>query len=620
MLEIKNLTKEYDDLVIDNLSVTFPSTGMVIITGKSGCGKTTLLNIIGGIDLNYQGNIFIDNQNIREIKNYCRKHVGFIFQDFNLINWLNVKNNYLLPGFFTKIIYKRAIEDQEEKLELQKLKRKKVKLLSGGQKQRVALLRAIIKNVDILLCDEPTGSLDQENSQAVFELLKKEAKERLVIVISHDENLAIKYADQLYVMENGKLIKKRDSIKTTDKFYCRLKKHAPANIFKLVLLQYRSNLYRNLKISAGITLAIFCIMITFTLSGSLQNQVKKQLTSIFPNQLISIQQQNHQAINYQELINLKEHSQNQYLYGEPVDYEFIGISLKNSYATESTVYISDMTKKVQSNRIEYGRKLNKDDEIVLTKTTAVHLSNDYQKLINRYVYGYYLKDNQIKKIKLKIVGITDEVSMFDTMYINELANFEHISEIFKVNKEEITTQLVLMNLNQLVNVENEIKNLKEKYSYLDFKVAGQDINANVDNFLLQIQRVLLLFSSLALIAACFLIGEVLYLSVVEKTKDFGIFKCLGASKIQILLLVLLESVILVTVSFVLALILLIQIVQMINSLVITSYSFEGNFVSIDLKLLLVIYLFALGLGILSSCLPAFKASHLDPIKALKYHS
>lgn len=209
MLEIKNLTKEYDDLVIDNLSVTFPSTGMVIITGKSGCGKTTLLNIIGGIDLNYQGNIFIDNQNIREIKNYCRKHVGFIFQDFNLINWLNVKNNYLLPGFFTKIIYKRAIEDQEEKLELQKLKRKKVKLLSGGQKQRVALLRAIIKNVDILLCDEPTGSLDQENSQAVFELLKKEAKERLVIVISHDENLAIKYADQLYVMENGKLIKKK---------------------------------------------------------------------------------------------------------------------------------------------------------------------------------------------------------------------------------------------------------------------------------------------------------------------------------------------------------------------------------------------------------------------------
>ena len=279
-----------------------------------------------------------------------------------------------------------------------------------------------------------------------------------------------------------------------------------------------------------------------------------------------------------------------------------------------------MTKKVQSNRIEYGRKLNKDDEIVLTKTTAVHLSDDYQKLINRYVYGYYLKDNQIKKIKLKIVGITDEVSMFDTMYINELANFEHISEIFKVNKEEITTQLVLMNLNQLVNVENEIENLKEKYSYLDFKVAGQDINANVDNFLLQIQRVLLLFSSLAIIAACFLIGEVLYLSVVEKTKDFGIFKCLGASKIQILLLVLLESVILVTVSFVLALILLIQIVQMINSLVITSYSFEGNFVSIDLKLLLVIYLFALGLGILSSCLPAFKASHLDPIKALKYHS
>lgn len=620
MLEIKNLTKEYDDIVIDNLSVIFPSTGMVIIIGKSGCGKTTLLNIIGGIDLNYRGNIFIDNQNIREIKNYCRKHVGFIFQDFNLINWLNVKSNYLLPGFFTRIIYKRAIEDQEEKLGLYKLKRKKVKLLSGGQKQRVALLRAIIKNVDILLCDEPTGSLDQENGQMVFELLKHEAKERLVIVISHDMDLAIKYADQLYEMENGKLIKKRDAIKTTDKFYCRLKKHSPANIFKLVLLQYYSNLYRNLKISAGIILAIFCIMITFTLSGSLQKQVKKQLTSIFPNRLISIQQQNHQAINYQELINLKENLNNQYLYGEPIDYEFMGISLKDSYATESTVYISDTTKKVQTDRIEYGKKLNTDYEIVLSKTTAVHLSTDYQKLINRYVYGFYLKDNQIKKVKLKVVGITDEVSMFDTIYINELANFEHISEIFKVNKEEIMSQLVLMNLNQLVNVENEIENLKEEYPDLNFKIAGQDINANVDNFLLQIQRVLLLFSSLAIVAACFLIGEVLYLSVVEKTKDFGIFKCFGASKVQILLLVLLESAFLVTISFVLAFNLLIQIVQIINNLVIVSYGFEGNFVSIDFKLLLIIYLFALGLGILSSCLPALKASNIDPVKALKYHS
>ena len=112
----------------------------------------------------------------------------------------------MLAKFFTKISYKRAVEDQEEKLELRKLNKKKVKILSGGQKQRVALLRAMIKNVDILLCDEPTGSLDDKNAKMVFELLHAEAKERLVIVITHNEQLAYQYADQCFSMQNGQLI------------------------------------------------------------------------------------------------------------------------------------------------------------------------------------------------------------------------------------------------------------------------------------------------------------------------------------------------------------------------------------------------------------------------------
>ena len=168
MLEIKNLTKRYDETIIKNLNIILPSTGLIIIVGNSGCGKTTLLNLIGGIDQDYEGEILFDHQDIRKIKKYCRRHIGFIFQDFNLINWLNVKENYLLAKFFTKISYKRAVEDQEEKLELRKLNKKRVKILSGGQKQRVALLRAMIKNVDILLCDEPTGSLDDKNAKMVF--------------------------------------------------------------------------------------------------------------------------------------------------------------------------------------------------------------------------------------------------------------------------------------------------------------------------------------------------------------------------------------------------------------------------------------------------------------------
>lgn len=110
MLEIKNLYKRYDELIIDNLSITFPSHGMVVISGESGCGKTTLLNILGGIDQDYEGEILFDHQNIKTIKHYCRKHIGFIFQNFNLVNWLNVRQNYFLPKFFCQIIFKREIK------------------------------------------------------------------------------------------------------------------------------------------------------------------------------------------------------------------------------------------------------------------------------------------------------------------------------------------------------------------------------------------------------------------------------------------------------------------------------------------------------------------------------
>lgn len=620
MLEIKNLTKQYDQVVIDNLSIVFPSRGLVMILGRSGCGKTTLLNLIGGLDLNYQGEIYIDHQNIKEVKNYRRNHVGFIFQDFNLINWLNTKDNYLLPRFFTNIIFKRALEDQEEKLELNKLKKKKIKVLSGGQKQRVAMLRAMVKNVDILLCDEPSGSLDKENAKIVFDLLKKEAQERLVIVITHDEKLADEYGDYLYLMENGKLIEKQKHLQNNELFYCRLKKQKRANLFTLALLQYRSNFIRNCKITFGLTLALICIMITFTLSSSLKKQIHEQVNTIFPSQLVSIQSKDHQSISYQQLTELQILSKNQYLYGEMVDYEFMGISLTDQYSDENTIYISDMTKRVDVSKISYGRNLKADNEIVLSKTTAVHLNEDYQSLLNQNVYGFYLKDDQIEKIKLKIVGISDEVTIFDTMYINELANINHVSDLFEIEPDQIKMQIVMMNLDHLSNSTATLKELEKEFLNLEFKIAGKDISDKVDSFLGQIEKALLLFSLLSIIASCFLVGEVLYLSVVEKTKDIGIFKCLGASKLQILLLTLLESLVILTLSYLMAGMVLLELVKTINDLVALDFGFEGNFVTLDYYLLGIIYLLVLVFGFLSSILPASYASKLDPVKALKYQS
>lgn len=170
--------------------------------------------------------------------------------------------------------------------------------------------------------------------------------------------------------------------------------------------------------------------------------------------------------------------------------------------------------------------------------------------MNQQLYGYYLKDDQIKGVSLTVVGIGKDVTAFDTIYINELANLDHISQAFAIDKKQLLFQLAMINLNSKADLDDLLMDLEDQYSQFEFKVAGENINERIDTFMLQIQRVLLLFSLLAIVAACFLIGEVLYLSVIEKTKDIGIFKCMGASKLQIMNLVLLESFTLISGAFI----------------------------------------------------------------------
>ncbi|MFQ7171717.1 MAG: ABC transporter permease [Thomasclavelia ramosa] len=241
---------------------------------------------------------------------------------------------------------------------------------------------------------------------------------------------------------------------------------------------------------------------------------------------------------------------NEFIYGEPADYEFMGVSLQSDYEVEKTIYISDMTKPIKSRNLEIGRETKNSNEIVLSKTTATHLNPDYQKLLNQQLYGYYLKDDQIKGVSLTVVGIGKDVTAFDTIYINELANLDHISQAFAIDKKQLLFQLAMINLNSKADLDDLLMDLEDQYSQFEFKVAGENINERIDTFMLQIQRVLLLFSLLAIVAACFLIGEVLYLSVIEKTKDIGIFKCMGASKLQIMNLVLLESFTLISGAFI----------------------------------------------------------------------
>lgn len=217
LIELRNLVKHYTTRkgvvtkALNDLSVSFPSKGLVFILGKSGSGKSTLMNILGGLDVADTGEFIIEGKNIEglsqvELDHYRNSHVGFVFQDFNIIDTFTIYQNIgialQLQGQRAK---KQRINEMLEFVGLKGFGKRRGNEVSGGQKQRIAVARALIKNPRIILADEPTGNLDSKTSDQIMRLLKKVSENNLVIVVSHDPEEAEVYADRIIRIKDGKI-------------------------------------------------------------------------------------------------------------------------------------------------------------------------------------------------------------------------------------------------------------------------------------------------------------------------------------------------------------------------------------------------------------------------------
>ena len=208
MIEIKNLHKSYrrGKEIIPDLNLSLDETGLTMIVGKSGCGKTTLLNIMGSMDMDYEGQVIVDGKDLikcsyKEIVDYRNFTSAFVFQKNSLFEFLTVEENLKLCMNIQNNT--SSISEALEKVGLKGFEHKKVKSLSGGEKQRVAIARALIKNCKIIFADEPTSALDTKNAHKIFQLFKEISKDKLVVLVTHDLKKAVLYADRIVRFVDG---------------------------------------------------------------------------------------------------------------------------------------------------------------------------------------------------------------------------------------------------------------------------------------------------------------------------------------------------------------------------------------------------------------------------------
>ena len=308
MLKLKKINKSYKtgnfvQNALKNVSIDFSKNEFVSVLGPSGSGKTTLLNIIGGLDHYDSGDLILNNKSTKKFKSkdwdaYRNNCIGFIFQNYNLIGHIsilaNVEMGMTLSGVSAKKRKKKALEVLKM-VGLEKHVHKKPNQLSGGQMQRVAIARALANDPDIILADEPTGALDSKTSIQIMEIIKKISKNKLVIMVTHNPELAKTYASRIIEMKDGEVVKdslKKKDDKKSDKVY-KLKKTSMSFLtaLKLSLNNIKTKKGRTILTAFASSIGIIGIALILALSNGFQIEVDDFERESLSNMPITITEQ-----------------------------------------------------------------------------------------------------------------------------------------------------------------------------------------------------------------------------------------------------------------------------------------------------------------------------------------
>ena len=320
MLQLKNIIKKYGEgenvvTALNGVSIAFRENEFVSILGHSGCGKTTLLNIIGGLDHYTSGDLIINGVSTKQYKDrdwdaYRNHSIGFIFQSYNLIPHQTVLSNVELAltiSGVSKSERRKRAKEALEKVGLGNQLHKRPNQMSGGQMQRVAIARALVNDPDILLADEPTGALDTETSIQVMNLLKEVAKDRLVVMVTHNPELAEEYATRIVKLRDGKIIDDSDSF-TPDAKGLKAPEHKNMGKSSMSFLTSLALSFNNLRTKKGRTIltafagsiGIIGIALILSLSNGVNTYIKHVEEDTLSEYPLAIQNKNIDITSFME--------------------------------------------------------------------------------------------------------------------------------------------------------------------------------------------------------------------------------------------------------------------------------------------------------------------------------
>lgn len=623
-------SENVENKVLNDITINFPDKGLISIVGKSGSGKSTLLNLLMGIEKPTSGDIYFKGKNISKFKDsdfsdYHLNGVSLVFQHYNLFNSLSAIDNVVLPLLMRGESKRKSIKKAHElfkKINIENLEDKKVKFLSGGEKQRVAILRSLITNPSAILCDEPTGALDYKNSQEIMGILKKISDKTLVIMVSHNLQLVNKYSDQIITLKDGKIIKSDSKIVSTftSKFDSKKGKYKGSWVSKFARLILRKNFVKNLFsiLSCSIGFAAMFLCIGFTV-GSKRSQ-NEALTSnlsigfatISKSQYVEIKDS---PLSYQKVTRPEVNEVDEVLDGfETVRYEENFSYLISSYPScsyeDTTVNNFQLVPVYDLSLEKYGKNLLRQGKPGGNNFEEVLVNEEFEKLFggdllnseiiirNSASVTYKTMDEEEPFIKdrltidktFKVVGIIKEFPFLNTpkvyysyfggknflknqhmdglsAYLNEDVSFyDYLSKCEPDDPvSSYSSYLFLDGLDEQEKFFNKIAELKG--SPIEISSNVYDIKNTYDTFVSSFSKTLIIFSLIAFVGINFILGMISLSTFLENKKETAIMTCLGSRDKSIYWLYLEQNYILIFISFVLSILLAINLQKLLNPLI-----------------------------------------------------